>query len=215
MPAPSSDAMIFVRDVRVLIDREVLLPATSLTAQSGETVVLRGPNGSGKTTLLRVLAGLMPPTEGRVSVAGASVDVRDVRFRKRVAALIGLPPMARNLTLLEQLTMVGASWSGDVTNAQEDALNLLDHFQISHLQHRFPHELSSGQTQLFTLALTFARECDVLLLDEPEQRLDGDRLGLVYEKLTELRDRGTTMVIATHSDQLTDNFADHVLTLTP
>ena len=207
--------MIFVRDVRVLIDREVLLPATSLTAQSGETVVLRGPNGSGKTTLLRVLAGLMPPTEGRVSVAGASVDVRDVRFRKRVAALIGLPPMARNLTLLEQLTMVGASWSGDVTNAQEDALNLLDHFQISHLQHRFPHELSSGQTQLFTLALTFARECDVLLLDEPEQRLDGDRLGLVYEKLTELRDRGTTMVIATHSDQLTDDFADHVLNLTP
>lgn len=207
--------MIFARDVRVLIDREVLLPATSLTAQSGETVVLRGPNGSGKTTLLRVLAGLMPPTEGRVSVAGASVDVRDVRFRKRVAALIGLPPMARNLTLLEQLTMVGASWSGDVTNAQEDALNLLDHFQISHLQHRFPHELSSGQTQLFTLALTFARECDVLLLDEPEQRLDADRLGLVYEKLTELRDRGTTMVIATHSDQLTDNFADHVLTLTP
>lgn len=215
MPARSSDAMIFARDVRVLIDREVLLPATSLTAQSGETVVLRGPNGSGKTTLLRVLAGLMPPTEGRVSVAGASVDVRDVRFRKRVAALIGLPPMARNLTLLEQLTMVGASWSGDVTNAQEDALNLLDHFQISHLQHRFPHELSSGQTQLFTLALTFARECDVLLLDEPEQRLDADRLGLVYEKLTELRDRGTTMVIATHSDQLTDNFADHVLTLTP
>lgn len=215
MPARSSDAMIFARDVRVLIDREVLLPATSLTAQSGETVVLRGPNGSGKTTLLRVLAGLMPPTEGRVSVAGASVDVRDVRFRKRVAALIGLPPMARNLTLLEQLTMVGASWSGDVTNAQEDALNLLDHFQISHLQHRFPHELSSGQTQLFTLALTFAREYDVLLLDEPEQRLDGDRLGLVYEKLTELRDRGTTMVIATHSDQLTDNFADHVLTLTP
>ncbi|HLS02886.1 MAG TPA: ATP-binding cassette domain-containing protein [Beutenbergiaceae bacterium] len=215
MPAPSSDAMIFVRDVRVLIDREVLLPATSLTAQSGETVVLRGPNGSGKTTLLRVLAGLMPPSEGDVSVAGASVDVCDVGFRKRVAALIGLPPMARNLTLLEQLTMVGASWSGDVTNAQEDALNLLDHFQVSHLQHRFPHELSSGQTQLFTLALTFARECDVLLLDEPEQRLDADRLGLVYEKLTELRDRGTTMVIATHSDQLTDNFADHVLTLTP
>ena len=71
-------------------------------------------------------------------------------------------------------------------------------FDVAHLARRFPHELSSGQAQAFALCLTLARPADVLLLDEPEQRLDEERIALLDEQLRQRVDGGTTLVVATH-----------------
>lgn len=91
-----------------------------------------------------------------------------------------------------------------------DALGLLG---IGDLAQRFPHELSSGQGQLFRLALTLFRPSDLLILDEPEQRLDTDKRVLVGDLLAARRDAGTTLVVATHDPPLTERLADEVLDL--
>jgi len=207
--------VIRVEDLSVSIDREVLLPQISLQVAAGAALTLTGPNGSGKTTLLRVLAGLQQPTTGRAQIAGEPISERAPNFRARVAALIGIPPLARDLTLEEHLEMVAASWGKSARNAKASATGLLAEFDITHLARRFPHEISSGQTQIFLTALTLARDFEVLLLDEPEQRLDSDRLVVMSAALKARKARGATLLIATHRLELAHDLGADTLTLAP
>jgi ABC-2 type transport system ATP-binding protein len=199
---------VVVDRVEVSVGGETLLAPVSFSLGAGEALAVRGPNGSGKTTLLRVLAGLTRPTNGTVTIAGHSVDERDRAFRARVAALIGLPPLARNLTLREHLALIAASWGFGIADSGERADGLLHDLGINRLSSRFPHELSSGQLQLFALALTLSRPFEVLLLDEPEQRLDPDRLELVGGLLRAVVDGGASVILASHSQDLVDRIAD-------
>lgn len=205
--------MIEVDDVGVIVDDVTLLPPVSVSVRRGEALVVRGRNGSGKSTLLRVLAGSRKPSSGTIRIAGEAVAERDPGFRRRVAAMIGLPPMAPDLTVLDHVALVATTWLDDRRGAADVAGNLLGELGLDALRERFPHELSSGQTQLFALALVLARPLEVLILDEPEQRLDPEHLESVVQALRERRNRGATLVIATHSPIVADALADRTLEL--
>ncbi|UER54328.1 ABC transporter ATP-binding protein [Kineosporiaceae bacterium SCSIO 59966] len=205
--------MIGAEDAGVALGDVTLLSPVSFEVEAGRTLAVVGPNGSGKTTLLRVLAGQVSPSTGTVVVEGLPPDERRPAFRSRVASLLGVPPLARNLTLREYLTLIAISWGTDAEEAAQQADDLLEEFQIARLASRFPHELSSGQTQLYSLAVTLARPFEVLLLDEPEQRLDHDRLTLVGDALSRRNMAGATLVLASHSRPLVDRLADQVLAL--
>lgn len=197
----------------VVLGEQTLLLPVSFNLEAAHTLAVVGPNGSGKTTLLRVLAGLMSLSTGTVTVGGAPPDERQPAFRSRVASLLGVPPLARNLTLREYLTLIAISWGIGADEAARGADDLLEEFGIARLVRRFPHELSSGQTQLYVMAVTLARPFQILLLDEPEQRLDPDRSTLVGDALIRRKNAGATVVLATHSRLLVDRIADQVLTL--
>lgn len=190
-----------------------LLPPTTFTVARGRVLAVTGANGSGKTTLLRVLAGLERSSAGRCLVAGRPVDERDPRFRKEVAALIGPPPVARDLTVREHLELVARTWGSDLAQARHATDALLSDLDLNSLADRFPHQLSTGQAQLSALALTLARPAAVLLLDEPEQRLDEERLARVAAVLHRRRRAGATLLLATHSRTLVDALADDELAL--
>ncbi|MBK0421302.1 ABC transporter ATP-binding protein [Leucobacter sp. CSA2] len=202
-----------VNAVSVGVDDALLLPATTFQAGPGQIVALRGENGSGKTTLLRVLTGRARPTAGTVQVCGGPVNERDPAFRRRVATMIGLPPMASDLTVFDHVALVSSTWEQDPGSVESAARSVLTEFDLVALSTRYPHELSSGQTQLFGLALAFVRPFDVLLLDEPEQRLDPERTELLARAMLDRRASGATIVAATHSDRLADRTADRTLTL--
>lgn len=203
-----------VSQVSVVMGSEMLLAPVSFDLEAGQALAVVGSNGSGKTTLLRVLAGLTPASSGVVTVGAKLPSERSSHFRGQVAALLGAPPMARNLTLREHMTLVGSSWGYSFEVASDRAEALLGDFGISRLQSRFPHELSSGQTQLFALALTLSRPFEMLILDEPEQRLDPDRLTMVGDLLHRLTDHGTTLVMASHSNALVERVTDRVVEIT-
>src|SRR6478672_10986682 len=99
--------------------------------------------------------------------------------------------------------------------ADERDLALLDRLGIAHLDDRFPHELSSGQEQLFRLALTFSRPASVVLLDEPEQRLDTGKRQVVAELIRERTESGATVVMACHDPELTSTLASRVVDVVP
>lgn len=190
-----------------------MLAPTSVTVSRGESVALRGGNGSGKTTLLRLIAGKLAPTSGSVRVAGERPNDRSSAFRRLLAGGMGLPPFARDLTLREHATLIGTTWGRDLREASAHADERLAELGIDALANRFPHELSSGQTQLAGLALILSRPFDVLLLDEPEQRLDAARLDSVVRALQRVRQTCATLIIATHSDHLAAAVTDRSILL--
>jgi len=209
----SESPFVVLDDVSVRLGDEVLLAPVGLALERGRTLAVAGRNGIGKTTLLRVLAGQLRPSTGTALVAGQPVDERRAAFRARVAALLGAPPLARNLTLREHLLLVATSWGASLPEAEQRADALLARLEIDRLAPRFPHEVSSGQAQLSSLALTLARPSELLLLDEPEQRLDGHRLGLVSGLLDEVAAEGRTVVLASHSTALIEAVATDRLEL--
>ena len=207
------DLAVAARDVTVRIDDAPLLAPVSVGLERGRTLAVTGANGTGKTTLLRVLAGIQPPSGGEVRVLGAEPDERSPAFRADVAALLDPPPLSRSLVLAEYLALIGTSWGLALDPAIDQAEDLLAELGISALAHRFAHELSSGQRQLYGLTLVLARPSTVLILDEPEQRLDPDRLELVTRALERRKEAGATLVVASHSPALVDRIADERLEL--
>ncbi|MEP6630741.1 MAG: ABC transporter ATP-binding protein [Lapillicoccus sp.] len=207
-------AILLARKVSKEIEGTVLLAPVDLAVRAGECVVLRGGNGSGKTTLLRILAGTMDPSDGTATVDGLPSDERTAAVRRDVAALIGSPTNYRDLTLVDHLVLVGATW-GQGADGDERAEAMLETLEIGHLAERFPHELSSGQQQLFHLAMVLSRPARVLLLDEPEQRLDTHKRHLLGELLSERKAAGTALVVACHDPDLTQQVADRVLDIVP
>lgn len=215
-PAHAHSPLVAVDEATVESGRTVLLSPVSAVVHPGEALAVVGRNGTGKTTLLSLLCGLRKPSAGTVHVAGRSPDERSPAFRRTLAGMIGLPPFARDLTIREQLRLVAVSWGASATGGESPG-SLADHWlervDIGHLAGRFPHELSAGQLQLAGLALTLIRPSELLLLDEPEQRLDTGRRGLIADLLGALRDEGRTLIVSTHSDEMVRTVGTKILEL--
>jgi ABC-type multidrug transport system, ATPase component len=195
------------------IDEAVLLLPADVQLRRAQCVVLRGPNGSGKTTLLRILAGTIPPSEGEATLDGSPVDERHDATRTAVAALIGAPATYRDLTLVDHLVLIDSTWGHVGEPAGDRADEILELLEIDHLAERFPHELSSGQQQLFHLAMVLVRPSSILLLDEPEQRLDPDKRELLTRILLDRKADGSGLLIACHDPAMTEALADTVVDL--
>ncbi|AOW89034.1 MULTISPECIES: ABC transporter ATP-binding protein [Streptomyces] len=184
-----------------LADTTLLAP-TTFEVGPGERWCVTGGNGTGKTTLLRAFAGTRSLTAGSVSVRGEPVAMTDPRHRRLMASLVEPVPVARDMTLREQVALVAASWYGNSTAAAEGTGRVVERLGLSALGERFPHQVSSGQSQLFSLALTLVRPADVVLLDEPERHLDRHRVDLVAGLLAERAEAGTAFLVATHDPAL-------------
>jgi ABC-2 type transport system ATP-binding protein len=146
-----------------------------------------------------------------VALDGRPVDERDPITRARIAPLIGSPTAYRDLTLVDHLVLIDSTWGGAIDTSDDRAHDLLATLEIDHLAERFPHELSSGQQQLFHLAMVLFRPAGVLLLDEPEQRLDTHKRGLLTEILLQRKASGTGLVAACHDRHMTAALADRVV----
>ena len=197
------------------IDTTTLLLPTDVAADPGECVVLRGPNGSGKTTLLRIIGGLLEPTTGSATIGGRQADERDRAIRAAVAALIGVPATYRDLTLIDHLVLVDSTWGSDPNTSDDRGLALLEELGIAQLHDRFPHELSSGHEQILRQALSLSRPCSVLLLDEPEQRLDTTKRQVVAGMIRGRTGGGATVVMACHDPALIEALATRVVDVVP
>jgi ABC-2 type transport system ATP-binding protein len=195
------------------IEEAVLLLPTDVALGAAECVVLRGPNGSGKTTLLRILAGTMAPSQGEATLDGSAVDERHDSTRTAIAALIGAPATYRDLTLVDHLILIDSTWGHVGPQAGERSNEILELLEIDHLAERFPHELSSGQQQLFHLSMVLVRPSSILILDEPEQRLDPDKRDLLSRILLDRKADGSGMLIACHDPAMTEVLADTVVDL--
>lgn len=197
------------------------LDAVALGAEPGTLTAVVGPSGSGKSTLLSVVAGLVPPTSGTVTVGGTRLDRLDEQARTALRrSAIGIvfqqPNLLPSLTALEQLTLtahLGGAGRAEMRAARERATALLARVGLERQAGRHPHQLSGGQRQRVNIARALMTSPSVLLVDEPTSALDHERSRAIVELLAEVtRERRTATLLVTH-DLATTDVADVVVTM--
>jgi NitT/TauT family transport system ATP-binding protein len=171
-----------------------------------------GPSGSGKSTLLRILAGLLPPTEGQVIFQGEALSGprHSVGFVFQRANLMPWRSVLENITL--PLELQGIARAAYLERAQE----LLHLIGLQGFEDSLPRDLSGGMAQRVAIARALVHDPDVLLLDEPFGSLDAltrERMGAELLRIWQARRK--TVVMVTHSIPEALFLADRVLVLTP
>ncbi|MFF1347910.1 ATP-binding cassette domain-containing protein [Streptomyces sp. NPDC058322] len=206
-----SAPLLELNDVARTYGDRVVLDGVSLRLHRGECVSLVGKNGSGKSTLLRIAAGRDTPTEGSVLFDGHPIDEDSSEVRRRVASAMDIGAFYPDLTVREHLQLVALSHGmGDAAEAAVE--RVLTAYRLEAQASQMPSALSSGQTQALLLAAAFVRPHDLLILDEPEQRLDASARRRLAELIAAHRDSGTAVLMATHHQVLNDA-ADHIVEL--
>ncbi|MDO8120162.1 ABC transporter ATP-binding protein [Isoptericola sp. b490] len=183
--------------------------AATFSVPAGRAVALVGPNGSGKSTILRAALGLLEPLSGTVSLLGRPVDEREASFRAQVAAVLDDDAWFPALTVAEHLYLVARGHG--VGDADDEVEALLDEFGLTGHANALPNTLSSGQRRRLLLAAGLVRPRSLLVLDEPEQRLDSDMRHRLAERLVAEKDAGGAVLIATHDPEMLATVADAAL----
>ncbi|NSC24703.1 ABC transporter ATP-binding protein [Streptomyces albus subsp. chlorinus] len=191
-------------------EREALHPL-DLEVLPGTCTALFGHNGSGKSTLLRLACGRDRPTTGEVLFDGGPVDEDDPQVRARVAVVGDTVAFYPDLTVRDHLELITVAH--DVAGAGAWIDQVLADRRLTGHADQLPSALSSGQTQALQLAAALVRPRDLLVLDEPEQRLDPGARTRLAELLRGEKDDGVAVLLATHQAELVHAVADHVVVL--
>ncbi|GAA2711403.1 MULTISPECIES: ABC transporter ATP-binding protein [Streptomyces] len=189
-----------------------VVAGVSLQVEPGRCVALAGANGSGKSTVLRVLAGRQEADTGTVLLDGEPVRESDPRFRRDVAVSMDGGECFPDLTVAEHVRMVAAA-HGLGRRAAEAAADVLDHLGLAAHHDAFPGTLSAGQRQALLLSAALVRPARLLMLDEPEQRLDARAKERLAAVLDAAKRAGTGIVLVSHERSLVEAVADHVVLL--
>jgi zinc/manganese transport system ATP-binding protein len=207
-PAPGDAGLLELADVWFDHDGVDALRGVSLSIQPGAVTVIAGPNGSGKSTVLGVLAGLLVPRRGTVSLP---LHRRRALVAQRSEVSDRMPLTVRDVVTMGRWAdagLLGRLHAEDRRIIGEciDLVDLRDH------QDRSLSALSGGQRQRALLAQGLARRADIVLLDEPTTGLDAVTRAVVADVLRAERARGATVVCVSHDDAALAA-ADHVIRL--
>lgn len=181
----------------------------SFTLAPGKVVALVGANGSGKSTVLRAVIGLLEPSGGSLQVFGRPVDEREVAFRANVASVLDDDAYFPALTVSEHLYLTARGHG--VHGAQAVVADLLAEFGLSDHARSLPVALSSGQRRRLLLAAGFVRPRSLLVLDEPEQRLDRAMRDRLAARIVAEKEAGGAVLLATHDPDLLRAVADRAV----
>ena len=174
------------------------LDRVSFDVAPGELFALLGPNGGGKTTLFKLLATLIPPTEGTFHVDGLSLDGSLRELRRRLGVVFQSPSLDRKLTVLENLLVHGAILGLCGRALRTRAGELLARMGVDDRAGDLVETLSGGLARRVEIAKALLGAPKVLLLDEPSTGLDPLARRSLRALLAELARGGTTVLLTTH-----------------
>lgn len=191
-------------------DASLILDDVSLDLASGEFASIIGPSGCGKTTLLNMIAGLLRPTSGTLTIAGDEPQLGDARVAYVFArdALLGWRTALQNAALGLQLIGIGKK---ERTRLATEALEM---FGLANHLHSYPVQLSQGMRQRVALARALSMEPKLLLMDEPFSALDAQTRLIAQDLFLSLWDRiGCTVVLITHDLNEAVSLSDKVVVM--
>lgn len=170
----------------------------SLTLDHSEIFGLVGPNGAGKTTTIRVLANLLEPTYGEVSILGYDLFEEPVRALERLGYMPDLAPVIPNLKVWEFLDLYAHSYGYRGSDKRERIDACLEKVKLEDKRNAYGHALSRGMTQRIVLAKTLLHKPKLLLLDEPASGMDPIARRDLRLILQEIAADGASVIVSSH-----------------
>jgi len=181
-----------------------------LTVRAGELYALLGPNGAGKTTTLRMIAGLLPPDAGSISIFGIDALTDPVAAKRITAWLPDEPMLYDKLTPMEYLEFVAGLWGVERERAEANAVALLDTLELTAHRHRRCEGFSRGMKQKVALAGALIHDPALIMLDEPLTGLDAAIARQVKDLLTARVRAGAAIILTTHILEVAERLADRI-----
>jgi ABC-2 type transport system ATP-binding protein len=204
-----AESALQVRGLTKRFDR-LAVDALDLTVRCGEFYALLGPNGAGKTTTLRMVAGLLRPDAGSISVLGIDA-LGDPVAAKQITAWVSDEPMIYDkLTPLEYLEFVAGLWGIDPKVSQASAHSLLVSLGLEPHLHERCEGFSKGMRQKVALAGALVHDPRLIILDEPLTGLDAVSARHVKGLLQERVRSGCTVIMTTHILEVAERMADRI-----
>lgn len=183
-------------------DGFVVLNGISEKIEKGEKIVIIGPSGSGKSTFLRCLNLLETPTFGEIIFENQKINDKKTdinKIRQRMGMVFQHFNLFPHLTVLENITLAPISLKiMKKSDAEKNAMELLERIGLADKAHSYPSSLSGGQKQRIAIVRSLAMNPDVILFDEPTSALDPEMVGEVLNLMKELAEDGMTMICVTH-----------------
>jgi ABC-type multidrug transport system ATPase subunit len=201
--------LLTVRDLVRGFGGTPVLDRLSFALDAGEAGAVVGPNGSGKSTLLRCVVGADVPDWGAVSLAGLPVDETSPAVRAMIAVAMDDVDFFPDLSVIEHLDLY--AWSHGADTPEDLVDTVLSDLGLTEVADQLPVTLSTGQRQRLALASCFVRPHRLLVMDEPEQRLDTAGRAWLVDKITEEKRAGAAVLFASHDPELIDAVADRTI----
>jgi ABC-2 type transport system ATP-binding protein len=181
-----------------------------LTIFGGEFYSLLGPNGAGKTTTLRMVAGLLRPDAGAITIDGIDALADPVAAKQITAWLSDEPMIYDKLTPFEYLEFVAGLWGIDAADAERRAGELIDWLGLAPHAHERCEGFSKGMRQKVALAGALVHDPKFIILDEPLTGLDAGSARQVKNVLKERVRTGGTVIMTTHILEVAERMADRI-----
>ena len=214
---PGDEKVLRIDGVVKRFGDNLVLDHVSFDVHKHEVVALLGPSGSGKSTLMKCINLLERVDDGQIWLG--DTDITDPRInqdksRARIGVVFQQFNLFPHMTVLNNVTLaVRKVHKWDRARAEEKAMSLLKRIGMEQKAREYPDRLSGGQQQRVAIARALMTDPELLLLDEITSALDPLLVGEVLEMVSELKDQGATILMATHEMSFAHSAADRITLL--
>lgn len=206
--------MISTKDITFSYHKDHIFHMPDVFCQAGNTLLVTGNSGKGKTTYLHILAGLLKPTSGQITIDNMDItklsEQKTDAFRgKNIGVVFQKSHFIASLTVLENLEM--ASWLATGKKHTKRAKNLLEKLDVLDQATKLVSQLSVGQQQRVSIARALMNKPKVLLADEPTSSLDDKNAEKVIDLLENLaKEYQAALLIVTHDSRIKQRFTNQI-----
>jgi ABC-2 type transport system ATP-binding protein len=179
-------------------DKLVAVDHDNLEVPAKRVYGFLGPNGSGKSTTIRMLCGLLTPSDGEIEVLGLKIPAQADELRPHIGYMTQKFSLFEDLSVRENLEFLAAIQGVPKAKTKGRIDELVEQYRFSDRQKQLAGTMSGGQKQRLALACAVIHEPELLFLDEPTSAVDPESRRDFWEKLFELADIGTTLLVSTH-----------------
>lgn len=183
----------------------------SFTANKGEIIGILGPNGAGKTTLLRIIAGIMEPTSGTISIDDMNYQDNQTTIKQKIAFMSGNTKLYKDMSAYELLKMFGQYYQVEEKELEKRIKKTAKRFELTSFLHQRIETLSTGQTQRVSIARCTIHDPEYYIFDEATSGLDIISSKIILDFIKEEKQKGKCILYSTHYMEEAENICDRVI----
>lgn len=202
--------MIRVEEVVKRYGSFTAVDGVSLDVAAGEIHGFLGPNGAGKTTTIRMIAGLLRPSSGRITIDGHDIEGEPERAKGALGFIPDRPFLYEKLTAAEFLRFHGGLYGLDGTPVAERTTEMLDLFELSNWTNELIEGFSHGMKQRLVMAAAFLHRPRAVVVDEPMVGLDPRGARLIKDVFRAMSRRGVAILMSTHTLEVAQEMCDGI-----